>query len=126
MKIKWDYIFSGIKCRVDNENKINVYYQNSFNFDEKIVSIENLFKAINLCQNIFINNDYPIVVLEDANGGGKLSYSILFTELVQNLFNNQLKCSIKIGKYTSTISNDNSLYSKFLKENGEIHKKKNF
>ena len=71
------------------------------------------------CQNKFLNNDYPIVVIEDKNNGGYVRFSMLFQEIVQNLFNNQMKCSIKIGKYTSSISDINKLYLNFLKENGE-------
>ena len=125
-EILWDMEESGFKCRVDNKNKINVYYQNSFDFDQNKISLDEMILIINFCQDRFLGNDYPIVVIEDANGGGYVTYSMIFSELVQNLFNNQLKCSINIGKYTSSISNDNLLYLKFLKENGDVHKKKKF
>ena len=78
-----------------------------------------LFEDLIYCQYNFFNNDYPIVVIEDGNGGGYVHFSMFFQEIVQNLFNNQMKCSIKIGNYTSTISDNISLYFDFLKENGD-------
>ena len=118
-KINWDFNISTIKCRVDNINKVNVYYQNSFMIEEKDLSDNDLFNLLIKCQYIFLNNDYPIVVIQDANGGGYVHYSMFFQEIVQNLFNNQMKCSIKIGDYTSIILDNSGLYFDFLKENGE-------
>ena len=55
-----------IKCRVDSNKKINVIHQNTFLFDD-------VNKVINDMINCFIQfytNDYPIVIIEDYNGGG--------------------------------------------------------
>ena len=115
-EIIWDIEYDYIKCRVDEENKVNVYYQNSFMIDFNSMY---LFEELVLCQYNFLNNDYPIVVIQDANGGGYVHFSMFFQEIVQNLFNNQMKCSIKIGEYTSNISDNIALYFDFLKENGD-------
>ena len=80
-----------------------------------------LVQGLLYCQYNFLNNDYPIVVIEDSNGGGYVQFSMLFQEIVQNLFNNQMKCSIKIGEYTSSIVDENALYFSFLKENGDLY-----
>ena len=92
-ELEWDIDYEFLKCRVDDKNKVNVYYQNSFSFEivDEMGLIENLIN----CQYNFLNNDYPIVVIEDTNGGGYGGFSIFFQEIVQNLFNNQMKCSIK-------------------------------
>ena len=46
--IEWEITYSDLfKCRVDNDNKINVYYQNSFNIDLTKVSLPDLFKFLN-------------------------------------------------------------------------------
>ena len=78
-----------------------------------------LFEELVFCQYNFLNNDYPIVVIQDGNHGGYLLFTMFFQELVQNLFNNQNKFSFKIGNYTSLISDNNALYFFFLKENGD-------
>ena len=118
-KIVWDIDITNFKCRVDNENKVNVYYQNTFNieFDTKI----DLFSILLTCQKNFLNNDYPIVVIEDVNPGGFILFSMLFQEIVQNLFNNQMKCSIKFGEYKSSIIYKTWLFFAFAKENGDIY-----
>ena len=109
--IKWDYDKGSFKCRVDKKKSVNVYFQNSFDFNFDFKEI------IKECQNKFLSNDYPIIIIENFNGGGSIQFSILFSEIVQNLYNNQLKCSIKIGKYTEDISE--KIYEEFLKENGD-------
>ena len=118
-KIEWDIDIINFKCRVDNKNKVNVYYQNSFylEFD----SILDLISLLIMCQNNFLNNDYPIVVIQDLNSGGYAIFSMLFQEIVQNLFNNQMKCSIKIGEKTSSFSDKTGLFLDFLKENGDLY-----
>ena len=120
-EIQWDFDLISFKCRVDDKNKVNVYYQNAFVIDDKDINDDELFNILIQCQNNFLNNDYPIVVIEDANSGGYVHFSMLFQEIVQNLFNNQMKCSIKIGDYTSNISDYTGLYFDFLKENGDLY-----
>ena len=50
---------------------------------------------------------------------------MFFQEIDQNLFNNQMKCSIKIGDYTSIILDNSGLYFDFLKENGDLYETSN-
>ena len=115
-KIIWDVDEEKFKCRVDDKNKVNVYFQNSFS-----IEVENILDKMIYCQNKFLNNDYPIVVIEDLNGGGYVLLSMLFSEIVQNLYNNKLRCSIKIGNYTNKIIDSDDLYSDFVKENGDYY-----
>ncbi len=76
--IKWDFNLVEnnymLKCRVDNKNKVNVIYQNSFNFDD----LEKSFDFFDNCFYSFYNNNYPIIVIEDFNNGGSASIAEYF------------------------------------------------
>lgn len=63
-----------LKCRVDNENKVNVIYQNSFEFDD----LESSFDFFDKCFYSFYNNNYSIIVIEDFNNGGTLEIANYF------------------------------------------------
>ena len=67
-----------IKCRVDDINKANVIYQNSFSFEYYEEVIGKILKCIEL----FYTNDYPIIIIESQNGGG---YAIIYRILLQVL-----------------------------------------
>ena len=115
--INWDIDITEFKCRVDNKNKVNVYYQNSFSIEN-----DNIDEIFLYCQKKFLDNNYPIIVIEDYNIGGKVLLSMIFSEIVQNLYNNQLKCSIKIGNYTKQIIEQDGSFFEYLKDNGEFYK----
>ena len=83
-KIKWDIYYEDIvngvtyylKCRFDQKNKVNVLVQNSFN-----ININNAFSKVFECFEIFYSNEYPVIIIEDHNGGGYadlLIFSIKF------------------------------------------------
>ena len=83
LKVDWDkdlsYIENNnnkrfIKCRVDDTNKVNVIYQNSFHF----YSVEKAISKIIKCVKKFYLNNYPIIIIESKNGGGVVRiYSVL-------------------------------------------------
>ena len=57
-----------IKCKIDTNIRMNIIYQESFSFDDDE-------KVINTLKECFYefhtnNNDYPIVIIENMNGGG--------------------------------------------------------
>ena len=114
--INWDIDITEFKCRVDNKNKVNVYYQNSFSIEN-----DNIDEIFLYCQKKFLDNNYPIIVIEDYNIGGLVILSMIFSEIVQNLYNNQLKCSIKIGNYTKQIIEQDGSFFEYLKDNGEFY-----
>ena len=69
--LKWNLSLENgkIKCRVDNVNKVNVIFQKTFdpsNLEEAMIFIDN-------CFSLFDNNAYPIVIIEEQNGGGYVS-----------------------------------------------------
>ena len=81
-QIKWDYqLIEGknyFKCRVDENNKLNVILQNSFSLNN-----DNALNVINNCARLFHKNDYKIVVIEDYNGGGYGIQSFYLQQLLQ-------------------------------------------
>ena len=81
-KIKWDIIHQEsryyMKCRVDKDHQVNVFVQNSFIMDDKIVPGK-IFK----CAQLFHSNNYPIIIIEDRNDGGYPTQSYLMIQLFQ-------------------------------------------
>ena len=79
--ITWDHSTSDavLKCRIDNKNKVDVFFMNSFypkNANE-------FFNVLINCTNSFERNEYPIVVISDNNGGGSFELTTLFQEILQ-------------------------------------------
>ena len=65
-----------IKCKVDTESEINVFYQNSFSPSD-FYDYENIMYD---CFEKFYSNNYSIIVIEDQNGGGFSELCIPFTQ----------------------------------------------
>ena len=97
--INWDInIDNHIKCKVDNINHVNVIYQNSFktNSPDHIGIVNNF----SYCHGNFSNNDYPLIVIENLNGGGFAQLSKLMQQLVQDLMRPKNYFSIIINEKT--------------------------
>ena len=63
----WNYKFYTVfKCRVDEINKVNVYFINSFTDGEN----ELFFETVEKCALLFDNNTYPIILITSLNKGG--------------------------------------------------------
>ena len=80
-EIKWDYETKeddGIKCRVDYDNNVNVFLQQSF-----VMDINDALYIIPECINLFYSNNYPIIGIENQNGGGIIFIAQLFNQLLQ-------------------------------------------
>ena len=79
----WDYSTKGgeIKCRVDTNNKLNVFVQNSFNLIEDYY--KEALEVVENCTEMFYSNDYQIVGIETMNGGGICKLSYYFQQLLQ-------------------------------------------
>ena len=77
----WDYSTPDaiLKCRVDDKNKMNVFYLKSFSTDyfEKFVDV------LLRCKTTFDLNEYPIMVINDNNGGGVTFLALYFQEILQ-------------------------------------------
>ena len=79
--IKWDFETNekdGIKCRVDEDNKVNVFLQQNFK-----LHIDNTTDIILKCMELFYSNDYPIIGIENQNGGGEIFLAKIFHQLLQ-------------------------------------------
>ena len=67
-EVNWDYTFENenIKCKIDNNNKVNVIFQKTF----LVSDLNKGLDFLDRCFNSFYQNTYPIVVIEAMNGGG--------------------------------------------------------
>lgn len=79
--VTWDFSTSDskLKCRVDDKNKVNVFFINSFNPNDE----DDFVGILVSCRFTFEENDYPIVVIDDNNGGGSMLLSAVFQESLQ-------------------------------------------
>ena len=71
----------GIKCRVDEKNKVNVFKQTTFYFLDK--EYDQALEVIDNCTEAFYKNDYPIIGIESNNGGGIIEVSLYFQQFLQ-------------------------------------------
>ena len=79
--ITWEHSTSDkvLKCRVDNKNKINVFFINSFSPE----SNKNFLNVLINCLKSFDENEYPIVVIHDSDDGGSGVLAAVFQEMLQ-------------------------------------------
>ena len=77
----WDYSTPDaiLKCRTDLENKVNVFYLNSFSTDYS----NEFVVVLGYCRTAFDMNEYPIVVINDYNNGGLIDLALIFQEILQ-------------------------------------------
>ena len=77
----WDLVNDeeSIKCYVDEKNKINVLYQNSFIADD----FYNYEEIMINCIYKFYDNDYKIVIIEDKNPGGYVDLCVPLTNYMR-------------------------------------------
>ena len=78
--IQWNYNYSSLfKCRVDEKNKVNVYFINKFG-DSEI--IDGFSEIILKCAELFDTNKYPVILITSFNPGGKAFLSQILLELL--------------------------------------------
>ncbi len=98
----WDINYQGmIKLKVDHKNKVNVIYQNSFNFfkieNNTIIIDSDGFQFIMLMHEKISRNNYPIVIIEDFNAGGVFSYVFFLLNAINpELSLNSLNIAMKV------------------------------
>lgn len=83
-EIEWEITYPDLfKCKVDNQNQVNVYFLESFNSSESYEHYEE--KLIN-CIDLFDQNNYPIIVILGKNSNYVASHiPKLLTELISPL-----------------------------------------
>ena len=75
---KWnDFDGRKFSCKVDNEKKVNVFYQNTFMTEDN-----HIYNFLNQCFTLFDGNTYPIIVIESFNNGGSLLIANYLTEYI--------------------------------------------
>ena len=82
-KIKWDYQTKerdGIKCKVDKDNQVNIFLQQSFTLDKDIFYAIDTIKN---CSQAFYSNTFPIIGIENLNMGGIIVLAELLHQLIQ-------------------------------------------
>ena len=82
-----------IKCKVDDENKFNIIYQESFH-PENFNDYEDIMYK---CFSLFYSNDYKIIIIEFRNSGGMTELAIPFTQYLRPKISNPF-----IGGFRST------------------------
>ena len=82
-EIEWTYYTSDrkIQCRVDEDNHLNVFTQNTFHYVKE--EYKKAVEVVENCTEMFYSNDYPIVGIESYNGGGTCKLSYYFQTLLQ-------------------------------------------
>ena len=81
LEYEWNYITNGFRCRVDEKNKVNVFYQNAFDFFE--MEEKEMLDIIYNCSKLFHSNNYKIVGIECKNLGGLGTLSSYLQQLIQ-------------------------------------------
>ena len=94
----WDYVTQdgGLRCKIDNENKVNFYSVSSFSGQNE----QDFINVLNYCTIGILNNTHPIIVLVYQNGGGSIMLSNIFQEMVQPDMVSRTFFSYKAGNKT--------------------------
>ena len=94
--INWDFQYENnntnniLKCKIDELNKVNVYYIQSFSNNNHVLYKESFLNCVSLID----KNNYPIIVILNKNDGGYSDLSKLLLELISPF--------VSITKYMAT------------------------
>ena len=109
----WDYATKDgiLKCREENDNEMNVYYINSFSSED----VDDFIRVLTNCARMFDMNSYPIVVINEKNGGGIAHLSTIFQETLQPDMVTRLYTSYKDDTKTRKALDEMGFYNGFGK-----------
>ena len=81
--ITWDHTDSDnkLKCKVDDNNQINIFHLSSFSPDKS----QNYLETLESCLKSFDGNTYPILVVNELNEGGLVYLSQIFLGALSQL-----------------------------------------
>ena len=104
-----------LKCKVDDTNQFNVIYQNSFEFkDNAQKDGDDIAKdVLDYCFKNFYKNKYPIIIIEDYNGGGSKDISDYLVEYL----------NLNMPNYIYSALRNNQDVENYI---GPIYKMKNY
>ena len=95
---EWNYSTIGFRCRVDEENKLNVFYQNAFIFFE--LEENEMLDLVYKCSKLFHSNNYKIVGIESRNQGGLITLPTYLEQLIQpKICKNRVLASLRNNEY---------------------------
>ena len=82
----WNYRYNDgdedlFRCYVDSDKKVNVYYVHSF----EALNVPKYIDTIKQCVEIFDENTYPIIVINDLNNGGVVVLAQVFLGVLSPL-----------------------------------------
>ena len=97
--IIWDLQYDNktnniLKCKIDEYNKVNVYYIQSFSNINHLSYKESFLN----CVSLFDKNNYPIIVILNKNDGGYADLSKLTLELISPFVSITKYMAIKLNK----------------------------
>ena len=103
--IKWDYETKNqeFKCLADEDNKLNIFYQSSFEFN----NLDDGENIIYKCAKLFYSNNYRIVGIESNNLGGDGSLAYLLTQLIQPKIDVRFNMAVKQNELIKDYFNQN-------------------
>ncbi len=128
----WDYEYEKkLKLKVDDKNKVNVIYQKSFFFFDTIEETEQIDEdAIEFHKIItrkINNNNYPIILIEDYNGGGLIDFAfIMLNVLNSKLSVNTINVANRFNQYTHYNETEIDNYGNGIKHNRTKIERKDF
>ena len=103
-EIKWDYSTKdklGFQCRIDNNNKVNVFKQSSFMYSDDFDAV------VKKCFEEFYSNSFPIIGIESKNPGGLYLFPLV-QQLTQLKILQRQHISIKLTEFMDRVIPKNS------------------
>ena len=127
----WDYEYEKkLKLKVDDKNKVNVIYQKSFFIDiiEETEQIdEDAIEFHKIITRKINNNNYPIILIEDYNGGGLIDFAfIMLNVLNSKLSVNTINVANRFNQYTHYNETEIDNYGNGIKHNRTKIERKDF
>ena len=105
--INWDITLNEnkyfMKCRIDEENKVNVLVQNSF-----LINLEKAIGAALNCAKLFYSNNYPLIIIQSKNNGGYNNLYMIMHQIFQIRTLDKTLYSFRFSNSSIEFFNDSS------------------
>ena len=109
--ISWNYTThdNHLRCREDNANKYNVFYQDDFYFQDFNDALNIMIK----CSELFYSNEYKIIGIENMDGGGYPDLYEFWHQLIQLKTLDKTYRAVLNIPFINEYMTKNELYSDF-------------
>lgn len=99
-EIKWNYEYlqNGIpllQCRIDIINKFNIFHLKSYDYSDYDTALQTLIN----CTKLTDTNTFPIIIIQDFNGGGVEFFGNTMAEFIQPHMSTKFYTSLLMGDY---------------------------